>query len=440
VVKKSSPSSENTVVLLAAPGTVLDGRWRIEARIGQGAMGSVFRGTDLIKHRPVAIKILAPEHCRKPKVLARFEREATLMTTLRHPNLVRFYGVGRRGALPYIVMQFLEGLSLSEVLTAKGGRLSTAEMLAVLKQVAAGLSFVHHHGLVHRDIKPQNVMVSTDRRVTLLDFGVVRDKSSPALTNPGALVGTPYYMAPEQISATTDVDKRADVYALGAMAFELLVGKPPFSAASSHEVLRAHKHTPPPDASSMIANISPALGTALQRAMAKNPDDRPQGALELYADLSTAEKAQDLDWDQVFPIAMWMRRVGKAPPSHFDTDEQTQDGDLDDDILTIGPDEVEMLKGRVTAEGSISNQDTDERQHSAGELRVVTTFQGVTQAAQIFIDGESQGHTPKSIALAAGRHRLRIEREGCETIDRAIAVDAQQVTLIRLELKSVSPR
>ncbi|MBX7116661.1 MAG: protein kinase [Myxococcaceae bacterium] len=432
--KKPSFSSEHTVVLLASPGTVLDGRWRIEQRIGQGAMGSVFRGTDLRTQRPVAIKILAPEHCRKPKVLARFEREAKLMTTLRHPNLVRFYGVGRRGALPFIVMQFLEGLSLSEVLVAKGGRLAPAEMLAIVRQVAAGLSFVHHHGLVHRDIKPQNVMVSTDRRVTLLDFGVVRDKSSPGLTNPGALVGTPYYMAPEQISSKGEVDKRADVYALGALAFELLVGKPPFSASSSHEVLRAHRHTPAPDAAALVPGLGHALGTALQRAMAKKPADRPQGALELYADLSTAEKMKDVVWDKAFPIAMWMQQAGKTVPLQMGTDEQTHGVESSDEIPLLPSGEVHPVRWGAE-EASLSNQETDDGHPLLGELRVVTTVNGVTQPAELFVNGEHYGHTPKSLPLKTGAHRMKVVREGCVIVERAIAVDADQVTLVRLELK-----
>ena len=132
---------ENTVVFLIAPGDMLEDRWLIETRIGQGAMGSVFKGRDTKQNKTVAIKILAPEHCRKPKVLARFEREAKLMTTLRHPNIIQISGVGRRGALPYIVMQYLEGMTLYEVLKHKGGKLTPGETMAVVKQISAGLSF-----------------------------------------------------------------------------------------------------------------------------------------------------------------------------------------------------------------------------------------------------------------------------------------------------------
>ncbi len=283
---QSPHKHENTVVFLVAPGDVLDDRWQIESRLGQGAMGSVFKGIDLKQgRRPVAIKILAPEHCRKPKVLARFEREAKLMSTLRHPNIIQLYGVGRRGALPYIAMQYLEGMTLYDVLKRKGGKLTPGETMLITKQIAAGLSFIHHHGLVHRDIKPQNIFVSPGARVTILDLGVARDKSDPGLTKPGAMVGTPYYMSPEQISGVEEIDKRTDVYALAAMCFELLTGRPPFLGANNFEVLYAHKNTPPPDASTVSKGISKEVARVLMNGMAKRREDRPNSASELNADL-----------------------------------------------------------------------------------------------------------------------------------------------------------
>ena len=198
-------SAEHTVVVHVTPGEILDDRWRIETRIGQGAMGSVFRGRDLEADEVVAIKILAPEHAKKPKVVARFEREAELMTTIRHPNIVHLFGHGRRGALPYIVMEYLEGMTLSEVLEHERGKLPLAETIAVVKQIASGLAFLHHYGLVHRDVKPQNIFLAARGRVCILDLGVVRDQANPGLTRPGAMVGTPYYMSPEQIQGLEDV-------------------------------------------------------------------------------------------------------------------------------------------------------------------------------------------------------------------------------------------
>ena len=210
----AADAPEHTVVVHVTPGEILDQRWRIETRIGQGAMGSVFRGRDLQANKIVAIKILAPEHCRKPKVVARFEREAEKMTSLRHTNIVAFHGHGRRGVLPFIVMEFLEGLTLSDVLEKNGGKIGINETIAIVKQICSGLAFLHANGLVHRDVKPQNVFLGVGGRVIILDLGVVRDQANPGLTRPGAMVGTPYYMSPEQILGVEDIDQRTDVYAL----------------------------------------------------------------------------------------------------------------------------------------------------------------------------------------------------------------------------------
>ncbi|MHB8873103.1 MAG: serine/threonine protein kinase [Myxococcaceae bacterium] len=289
---------EHTKVYLVRPGDILEEKWRIETLLGQGAMGSVFLGIEPKRGGKVAIKILSPDHCRKPKVLARFEREARLMTTLRHPNIVQLLGVGRQGALPYIVMQYLEGETLADYLKGKGGKLSPVETLSIIRQVCSGLAFVHHHGLVHRDIKPQNVFISSEGHVTILDLGVVRDKSTPGLTKPGAMVGTPYYMSPEQILGTAEIDRRTDVYALGAVTFELLTGTPPFVADSNFEVLYKHRTLPPPDASLLSAFVPKQVAEAINHALAKTPDERQQNVSELLADL---EAGYCLDDDRTNP-------------------------------------------------------------------------------------------------------------------------------------------
>lgn len=293
---------DHTVVVHVTPGELLDQRWRIETRIGQGAMGSVFKGRDVQANKPVAIKILAPEHCRKPKVVARFEREAEKMTGLRHPNIVAFQGHGRRGALPFIVMEFLEGLTLSDIIEKHGGKVGLPETVAIVKQIAGGLAFLHHNGLVHRDIKPQNVFFCVGGRVTILDLGVVRDQANPGLTRPGAMVGTPYYMSPEQILGVEDIDKRTDVYALAAVTFELLTGRPPYLGNNNFEVLYGHKNTPPPDASTLVKSISKAVSQVIIRGLAKRRDERPDTVTEFVADLEAAAGAKKVDLSKAFNL------------------------------------------------------------------------------------------------------------------------------------------
>lgn len=293
---------DHTVVVHVTPGELLDQRWRIETRIGQGAMGSVFKGRDMQANKLVAIKILAPEHCRKPKVVARFEREAEKMTGLRHPNIVAFQGHGRRGALPFIVMEFLEGLTLSDILEKNGGKVALPETVAIVKQIAGGLSFLHHNGLVHRDIKPQNVFFCVGGRVTILDLGVVRDQANPGLTRPGAMVGTPYYMSPEQILGVEDIDKRTDVYALAAVTFELLTGRPPYLGNNNFEVLYGHKNTPPPDANSLVKSVPKLVSQVIVRGLAKRRNERPDTVTEFVADLEAAAGPTRVDLSKAFKV------------------------------------------------------------------------------------------------------------------------------------------
>ncbi|MBL8949203.1 MAG: protein kinase [Myxococcaceae bacterium] len=552
--------SEHTVVFLVAPGDILDDRWLIEARIGQGAMGSVFRGKDTKLDRKVAIKILAPEHCRKPKVLARFEREAKLMSTLRHPNIIQLFGVGRRGALPYIVMQFLEGMTLGDVLKKKGGKLTPGETLAVVKQIAAGLSFIHHHGLVHRDIKPQNIIVSPGGRVTILDLGVVRDKSNPGLTKAGAMVGTPYYMSPEQIQGTDEIDKRTDVYALAAMTFELLCGRPPFLGQSNFEVLHAHRYLDVPDATELNKAVNKQVSKALANAMSKKREDRPLSATEFAADLEAFFSLQErVDPAVAFAfldelaeeeerklrnkpskstraptVPLMKAQSGGAPPkpnisashkanpvspnvtgshkanpaspnvsaSHKANPPASTPSEIpmarsqDVHLLTGSPTgpidmaraaQVVAKKGEAandthagtemsgeyapspdetSAEG-VSASDTnddegteekssgytdpgesepDEPEDSdpgatvteSGELRVITTLKGLTTTATLFIDGRKQGSTPLSLQVPAGRHDVRVERPGYKPQTKVALVTANQVSLVRIELATVS--
>lgn len=260
-------------------GDVLDERFRISEEQARGSMGIVYRGHDLVHRCEVAVKVLLPEYCRRREYLDRFAREAEILSALSHPNLVEVLAVGRRGALPWLIMPFLEGSTLESVLS-RGGPLATERVLDILTQTAAGLSFVHEHALAHRDVKPANIFVCRTGAVALLDFGLVRDLSVRSDTQPGLRIGTPAYMAPEQI-AGHKADHRADIYAFGVLVYELLVGEPPFGAGTPHEVLRAHRFDVPPRPSQKAPHLSAAVDEVVLRALAKSPRDRFQSVDEL---------------------------------------------------------------------------------------------------------------------------------------------------------------
>jgi len=436
--------------LAVAPGLLLEGRWQLVKHIGKGAMGVVFRGVDLHKKRGIAIKFLAAQHCNKPKVLARFEREARLMTTLRHPNIIRLYDVGRHGMQPYIVMPFLRGLTLAQVLECRQGKLSCGEALAVVGQMAAGLSFIHHHGLVHRDIKPQNVFVNQKGHVIILDLGVARDKSEPGLTKPGTLVGTPYYMAPEQISGKAEeVDKRTDVYALAAMTFELLVGRPPFIGTDPFEILQAHKREPPPDASRLCKQVSSAVAREISCGLAKNKAHRPQSASEFYANLKVLiDFHEEVDLAEAFPfLNAPVEMPPQADPPQGDTLSKTPVSPLPKYVPPVletlikmphAQDGEKTLTGHESTLASLLQETTPlptpKLPKGFGELSVVSTHKGSTTPAQLWVDDKAQEDAPTSLLLPEGEYLLRLSRPRGSPVERRMRVFEGQSQLCRVDL------
>jgi serine/threonine-protein kinase len=470
-------------VLHVTPGEVLDDRWRLEDRIGQGAMGSVFKGKDLETKQPVAVKVLAPEHCRKPKVLARFEREAELMMELRHPNIVQLLGHGRLRALPYIVMEFLDGMTLAEVLEARGGRLPVPEVVALVKPIAAGLAFLHHHGLVHRDIKPQNVVLTTKGRVTILDLGVVRDQHNPGLTKPGAMVGTPYYMSPEQILGLDDIDRRTDVYALAAMTFELLTGRPPFLGQNNFEVLYGHKNTAVPDAATLAKGVTKPVAQALVHGMAKRREERPETASEFAAELEAAAGAKKVDLAKAFAFIAERKKKTEArdtkatrdhlplvsgrpsaPPPPKPKAPPLDEGDStrllpryvpgrkdseeiplasQEDVVSVanvmdsdGHDtgKTALFHTDATFVGPITRELSGPRAvPTTGSVRLIATLKGKPVSATVSVDGGPRSPTPRTVALSPGKHSIRAELSGARSIERSVEVTAGAVVNVRLE-------
>ncbi len=318
-----------TRVMPLQEGDVLRGGWEVEAPLGMGAMGRVYRARHTESGALAAVKILNPDSCRDPDLVARFEREALLLASLRHPNIVDLFDVGRRGALPYLVMALVEGVPLSTFVTDRGGTLRGGELLDVAKQVCAGLAFIHGHKLVHRDIKPTNILVDDHGHCTILDLGVARDLREPLFTAPGMTIGTPHYMAPEQIGGPT-VDHRADIYGLGALLFEVITGQLPFDSGDEHEIMRQHLLAPPPSATDVDPSVPRVVSEILQRAMAKNREERFPSALSLYTELERALAGEQTNHGYVMRAAP--PSIDSADPdvpvgsiSRFDTDVRGRD-------------------------------------------------------------------------------------------------------------------
>ncbi|MBA3499122.1 MAG: serine/threonine protein kinase, partial [Deltaproteobacteria bacterium] len=262
-------------------GHVLDERYRVIEPIGEGAMGSVYRGERLKLGRMVAIKVLN-EEIPNESSRERFEREATAMAKLEHPNCGTVLDVGVHEGRPYVVMEFVSGQNLKDVL--KAGPLSIARAVEITRQVLSGLSHAHEHGIIHRDIKPANIVLSQKAGVgdfvKILDFGLVRFRAETSNLTGAMVLGTPNYMAPEQIRGG-DFDHRVDLYACGVLLFELLTGNKPFQAADPVATCMLHLNEPPPRLTDRASGRSfGALEAVVARALEKDRDKRFASAEE----------------------------------------------------------------------------------------------------------------------------------------------------------------
>ena len=274
-----------------SPRDVLGG-YVIEATVGRGGMGVVYRARDSVLDRVVALKVIAPGLADEARFRQRFEQEWRAAARLEHPNIVPVYRAGEEEGRLFLAMRFVEGVDLASVLTDRG-RLAPAEAVELIGQVASALDAAHGGGLVHRDVKPANVLLAGDHAF-LTDFGValVRD-ADVRLTRSGHLVGTVAYIAPEQIRGA-NVDGRTDVYALGGVLYHCLTGRVPFPAVSELDALAAHLSSPPPRPSRVVPDVSAAFDRVVGRAMAKAPTDRYASAGDLAGAAFAALSRQPL--------------------------------------------------------------------------------------------------------------------------------------------------
>jgi serine/threonine-protein kinase len=267
-------------------GTVLSGRYRLEAKLGSGGMSTVYLSRDETLDRPVAVKVMHREMSEQPEQLQRFRQEARAVAKLTHPNVVSVIDAGEDGGHPYIVFEYVKGETLKQRI-ARVGALDTQEAIAYAIEVARGLSVAHARNMVHRDIKPQNVLIDEEGRAKLTDFGISRQLEQAGVTATGRVLGTTDYVAPEQAMGK-GADPRSDIYSLGVVLYEMLVGQVPFHADSQVGVAMKHVNEELPDVQRRRPEASAAVALVVERATAKNPDERYQTIAEMIDDLETA--------------------------------------------------------------------------------------------------------------------------------------------------------
>jgi eukaryotic-like serine/threonine-protein kinase len=280
-------------------GTLLAGRYLLEAPLGEGGMATVYRARNSLVDRPVAVKVMSPSMARDANLKERFRREAKNTAALAHPNIVEIldYGEADDGA-PFLVMEILEGQSLDKLI--QGGAMPAAQVAALGAHVARGLARAHDFSVIHRDLKPENIFVTrghSGRGVAkILDFGIARSAHDQRLTSAGQIFGTPQYMAPERVTSI-DTGPPADLYALGIILFEMLTGRLPFTANDITGFLVAHLREPPPSPSAIVPNVPRRLEELILRLLAKKPEDRPVDAHTVDKELTALAPAEDVSAD-----------------------------------------------------------------------------------------------------------------------------------------------
>ncbi|KKZ72422.1 serine/threonine protein kinase [Streptomyces showdoensis] len=281
---------------------MLDGRYRVDARIAVGGMATVYRAVDTRLDRVLALKVMHPDLATDAAFVERFMREAKSVARLAHPNVVGVFDQGADGAYVYLAMEYVAGCTLRDVLRERGA-LSPRAALDILEPVLAALGAAHRAGFVHRDMKPENVLIGDDGRVKVADFGLVRAVGSATDTT-GAVLGTVSYLAPEQIEHGT-ADTRVDVYACGVVLYEMLTGGKPHSGDTPAQVLYQHLNTDVPAPSAAFPGLAPELDDLVASATARNPDLRPYDAVALLALLREARAGlDDARLDAVPPTAL----------------------------------------------------------------------------------------------------------------------------------------
>jgi serine/threonine protein kinase/predicted Zn-dependent protease len=265
------------------PGHILGGRYEILELLGQGGMGAVYKARDREVDRLVALKVIRPELAMHPNVLQRFKQELILARQVTHKNVIRIFDLGEAEGAKFISMEYVEGLDLKSLLVERG-KLGSEEAAGIIEQVCRALDAAHAEGVIHRDLKPQNIMVDKQGRVVVMDFGIARSREMPGLTQTGVVVGTPEYMSPEQAKGE-EIDARSDLFSLGIIFYQLLTGKSPYAATTSLAALlkRTHERAVPP--AKLDPTIPKFLNDIVVRCLEIDPQHRYASAREIVQDL-----------------------------------------------------------------------------------------------------------------------------------------------------------
>ncbi|RMG93374.1 MAG: serine/threonine protein kinase, partial [Chloroflexi bacterium] len=294
-------------------GRTIGGRYQIESLLGRGGMSSVYKATDPNLHRPVAVKIIHPHLSEHPEFVKRFEQEAAAVARLRHPNIIQVHDFNHDGDVYYMVLEYVPGETLESRLAALREAdllMPLSDTIRIVTKLCEALAYAHERKMVHRDVKPSNVILNLLGEPILMDFGIAKIVGGGHVhTATGATMGTAVYMSPEQVLGEP-VDHRADIYSLGVMLYEMVAGKPPFEGKTAVTVMMKHVNEPVPDIRISNVNIPDGLAGVLEKALAKSPADRFQSTHEMALVLQ-----QFLTPPDITPTQSFVGMPAPVPPS-----------------------------------------------------------------------------------------------------------------------------
>jgi eukaryotic-like serine/threonine-protein kinase len=454
------------------------GNYRVVAKLGEGGMGAVFLAEHPVIGRKAALKVIHPQHARNPDVVARFVNEATAINRVGHEHIVEVTDFGRTpGGDFYFAMEYLEGQVLSDLI-AREAPFEPARAIAIAAQIADALAASHAHGVIHRDLKPENVFIITRGDdatfVKVLDFGLAKlvdgDGAATHETRKGIVMGTPYYMSPEQCEGRGELDQRADVYSLGVLLFEMLTGHLPFGGDAYGDVLLKHLTMQPPAARSLVPELPEELDAVLSRALAKRPAER-FATMELFrsALLEPAtnappprraaardDLARRVRAAQPMSRAEIARRktLAAAPPTTLGA---TVGHLIDDDLervprytgprniaLVIAAAMIAMALGAGFTYGRAVQQTTLPAAPALPRLVAITFASDPTGATVTDADGTTLGTTPLSIQVTRSDRpaRYRFEKSGFEpkAMESIPNVPSSMFALMRRHAEEAEPR
>ena len=361
--------------------TVLGNRYEIIRKVGDGGMAFVYEAKDRLLNRTVAVKVLRPEFVDDEEFLGKFKREAEAVASLSHPNIVNVYDVGEDGKVHYIVMEFIDGQNLKDIIKNEG-TLDEYTALEITKQIANALSAAHKKGIIHRDIKPHNILISNEGRIVkVADFGIAKAVSNSTMTNIGSIIGSVHYFSPEQAKGKY-VTNNADLYSLGIVLYEMLIGKVPFRGDSPIAIALQHINDEIEFTQDEKVNIPQSVRTIIKKLTEKSSSDRYQSAEELIEDIEYIEKNIDLDFIKEYDNYATQKIDEKEFNKNINTSRIKEYTDEDD---YYDEEEINEIPKNKKGSKKVKKQDKDENPKTRKRLKIALIILLLILSTQIYM-------------------------------------------------------